>query len=214
MDKTGYILLAILWGCGALTTAALHFFWSKAGRDEGKPSGNSLIFVAAVSLVLNLFLWPVFLVVLWEFYRPKLAVLFRIRPGWSLHGKGERESRQWEARDKQSVSANVSYDEEAQQPFIRVDSCHKKIDFRARMIAPRQTDATEWFPMKRPTLEEFEEQAKRFLEEAGEVAEKDFSFRATPQIKKPGKYQIDFRVQLRSGETEELSSVILIVPET
>ncbi len=211
--KSGYFLLSSIWICGTLLVAILYFNWCKEVDEKKGTVRNSLFGAVATSLIFNLFAWPFVLIPMLEYYRPRLAVLFRVRPAWTLRKKGERESWQWQADDQQSVNAEVGYDTGEEQPFIRVDACHKRVDFRARMVAPRETKPTEWFPMKRPTKEEQAEGAKTFLEEEGEIAEKDFSFRTTPQIKNAGKYQIEFRILLRSGDYQELSPLTLIVPE-
>jgi hypothetical protein len=77
------------------------------------------------------------------------------------------------------------------------------------MIAPRQQPPTEWVAMRRPSKEEWKE-GTRELREAGEYYDETPVFGASPQLE-PGKYEVEFRVGLPSGETEELSGVTFVV---
>lgn len=63
--------------------------------------------------------------------------------------------------------------------------------------------------MERPSKEEWVEETRE-LREAGEYYDESPVFGSVRQLD-PGKYQVEFRVRLPSGELEELSGVTLVV---
>ena len=205
----GLITVAAIWFSGALITAALQFvlvrFWD---RRDGTPHKNPIITAVAI-FAINVFLWPFVFQSVWIWYGPRLAVMLRLRPRWTVEASTERAVRDWRLRDGTGFQGEAICYESGEPAHIRVSCDHDVVDYRLRMIAPRHDSATDWVAMERPSKEEWNEETREYRKR-GEYYDETPVFGVSPQLE-PGKYEVEFRVRLPSGETEELSGVTFVV---
>ncbi|MCL4785495.1 MAG: hypothetical protein KJ070_01685 [Verrucomicrobia bacterium] len=207
----GVIIVGSLWLVGAVITATLQFvlvhIWDK--RD-GITDKNPFIAAAAI-LGINLFLWPFVFRSVWEWYGPRLAVKLRLKPEWTIESGNERSFSSWRLKDEAGLQAEAICYSPGEPTHIKVVSDHDEIDYRVRMIAPRETPPTEWTPLKRPSKAAWARSTRR-LRERGEYYDESPAFSASPELK-PGKYHAEFRVHLSTGELEEVSQLTFVVPQ-
>ena len=170
------------------------------GRQAGgaDPAGSRK--ANATIFILGFFMFPfVCLRALGEF-APRLGVLLRLRPAWSVRAKGEDESHTWYLKDGTQLSAFVSSVSQYVAANISAYCAVENADFQLRKLAPEALQPTEWQPMRKLSS----------AEKPADAGRDQNVFLAEPRLQ-PGKYLVSFRVLNRYVESQEFSGLTLIV---
>ena len=200
--RTALIIIVGIWVVGWLAMSAFVVVKTASIQRRGGDAGTARAWGGGgvFAFILSFFLFPIVCLRLLGDFAPRLGVLLRLRPGWSIRTQGEEQSHTWFLKDGRELSAQVFGFLESVTASIIVYCAVEAVSYRVSKVAPEPGPSAEWQVMRRLPSNEMPPDAGR----------NQNVFDAEPKLER-GKYLVSFRVLGRSDEPEEFSGLTLII---